>query len=204
MNNYKNVLVWVIITMIFPKPLKTQNLSNEGLIEQKKETIKGSLVLKMGNRKEVINNKEIITLTTHSQPFTGITSEFKGFSIIPNSQKYYVITNKGEFHIDNIKSIEYFVRNSNRSAEGFLMSGGISIALGGCLMMLAGPNPNTGDGSASPALLGKFFIAISPIAGILGALSSRNVSKAQKFYINNRHWALEMKTKKFDVKTIRN
>lgn len=197
MDNLKKVLIYIIIVMMFPKPLKTQNVNNKILKEEKRETILGDLVLKRGNRKEVINNNEVITFTTHNQPFTSITSEFKGFSIIPNSQKYYVMTNEGAFHIDNIKSIEYFVTNSNKSfAERFLMYGSIPLILGGLLIKLAGPNPNTGDGSASPYLVGYSFIILSPIIGIAGALDSRNVSKTQKFNINNRDWALEMKMKK--------
>lgn len=206
MDNYKKVLVWIIIIMMFPKPLKTQNVKNKILIEQKKDAIQGDLVLKNGNRKEVIKNKEVITITTHTQPFTSITSEFKGFSIIPNSQKYYVMTNEGAFHIDNIKSIEYFVTNSNKSfAERFLIYGGIPLILGGGLMKFAGPNANTADGSAAAYLGGYLLIILSPIIGITGALvdrdgdghpDSRNVSKTQKFNINNRDWALEMKMKK--------
>jgi len=197
MDNLKKVLIYIIIVMMFPKPLKTQNVNNKILKEEKRETILGDLVLKRGNRKEVINNNEVITFTTHNQPFTSITSEFKGFRIIPNSQKYYVMTNEGAFHIDNIKSIEYFVTNSNKSfAERFLMYGGVPLILGGLLIKLAGPNPNTGDGSAGPYLVGYSFIILSPIIGIAGALDSRNVSKTQKFNINNRDWALEMKMKK--------
>jgi len=86
MDNLKKVLIYIIIVMMFPKPLKTQNVNNKILKEEKRETILGDLVLKRGNRKEVINNNEVITFTTHNQPFTSITSEFKGFRIIPNSQ----------------------------------------------------------------------------------------------------------------------
>ena len=204
MDNYKKILISIIIVMMFPQPLKTQNIYNKILNDEEKNIIQGDLILKRGNRKEVINNKELITLTTRSQPFTSITTEFKGFSIIPNSEKYYLITNEGAFHIDNINSIEYFVRNSNRSAEGFLIYGGIPLVLGGCLMMLGGPNANTADGSAAPVLVGAIFIALSPISGIIGALSSRSVSKTQKFHINNRDWALQMKTETPVLKTIPN
>ena len=50
--------------------------------------------------------------------------------------------------------MEYITDRENRAIEGFLIYGGISLVAGGILWLIAGPDANTADGSAAPALAG--------------------------------------------------
>ena len=45
MDNYKKILISIIIAMMFPQPLKTQNVYNKILNEEKKDTIQGGLMV---------------------------------------------------------------------------------------------------------------------------------------------------------------
>jgi len=118
--------------------------------------------------------------------------QYQGIGMDSVSQKYFVKTNKGAFETANIRKIEYVADRQNRAGEGFLIYGGISLAAGGLLLLAAGPNPSTMDGSAAPALAGYLLIAASPIAGILGAIEYSSIPSKKGFDIYKGAWELDM------------
>ena len=76
--------------------------------------------------------------------------------------------------------------------EGFLIYGGISLVAGGILWLIAGPDANTADGSAAPALAGFLLIAGSPIAGIYGAMANWSVPAKKGFDIYKGAWEFDI------------
>ena len=125
---------------------------------------------------------------------TGILEEVKyqGIGVDYGSQKYFVKTNAGAFEITNIRKVEYVTDRQNRAIEGFLIYGGISLVAGGILWLIAGPDANTADGSAAPALAGFLLIAGSPIAGIYGAMANWSVPAKKGFDIYKGAWEFDI------------
>lgn len=118
--------------------------------------------------------------------------KYQGIGVDSVSQKYFVKTNAGTFEIANIRKIEYVSDREIKAMEGFLIYGGISLVAGGILWLVAGPDANTADGSAAPALAGFLLIAGSPIAGIYGAMANWGVPAKKGFDIYKGAWEFDI------------
>ena len=164
------------------------------------EIVPTNLIIKKNEKINEIYQGSEISLYFYNPVFgsraipTRILEEVKyqGIGVDYGSQKYFVKTNAGAFEIANIRKVEYITDRENRAIEGFLIYGGISLVAGGILWLIAGPDANTADGSAAPALAGFLLIAGSPIAGIYGAMANWSVPAKKGFDIYKGAWEFDI------------
>ena len=117
--------------------------------------------------------------------------QYQGIGLDSVSQKYFVKTNRGAFETANIRKIEYVSDRENRAMEGFLIYGGIPLAVGG-LLMLADPGANTAN--MGPGMLGVLLVIASPVAAIYGAGANWSVPVKKGFDIYKGAWEFDLDT----------
>ena len=115
--------------------------------------------------------------------------QYQGIGLDSVSQKYFVKTNRGAFEIANIRKMEYVTDRQNRAMEGFLIYGGIPLAVGG-LLMLADPGANTAN--MGPGMLGALLVIASPFAAIYGAGANWSVPVKKGFDIYKGAWEFDL------------
>jgi hypothetical protein len=132
---------------------------------------------------------------------TRILEEVKylGIGVDSVSQKYFVKTNAGAFEITNIRKVKYVTDRQNRAIEGFLIYGGISLAVGS-LLMLADPGASTANGG--PGILGALLVIASPFAGVYGAMENWSVPAKKGFDIYKGAWEFDIDSMTLNSKAV--